>query len=244
MILIPAIDIMGGKVVRLLKGEYDKVTVYSDSPADVARYWEKEGAQCIHVVDLDAAKAGAFVNIESVKKIRNAVPLRLQYGGGVRSEDDVRRLIELGIDRVVLGTAAFDDTFLASVLKRYADKIVVSVDSRNGFVKVSGWTSDAKVSYMEMCRKLQDKGVASIVFTDIDRDGTLKGPNRKALKEVLEGVSMQVIASGGVAKLEDIEWFLNCGYDNLYGVITGKALYEKKIILRDIIKRINSQQHE
>jgi phosphoribosylformimino-5-aminoimidazole carboxamide ribotide isomerase len=241
MILIPAIDILGGKVVRLLKGEYDKVTVYSDSPAEIARHWEKEGAACIHVVDLDAAKAGRLVNFASVKMICQAVDAVVQYGGGVRSEADVKKLIDAGVDRVVLGTSAFDDDLLKKVLKHYAEKIVVSVDSRGGFVKVSGWTDDSNVAYMDFCKKLESLGVASIVFTDIDRDGTLKGPNLQALKEVLQGVSMQVIASGGVAGPQDVEWFMTCGYKNLYGVITGKALYEKKIMLGDMIKRINSR---
>ncbi|MBN1493599.1 MAG: 1-(5-phosphoribosyl)-5-[(5-phosphoribosylamino)methylideneamino]imidazole-4-carboxamide isomerase [Candidatus Omnitrophica bacterium] len=241
MILIPAIDILGDKVVRLLKGEYDKVTVYSDSPDEVARMWESQGAECIHVVDLDAAKEGRLVNLESVAKICQAVKTVVQYGGGVRSQQDLQQLLTAGVDRIVLGTSAFDSGLLKKLLKQYGEQIVVSVDSRNGFVRVGGWTNDSHVPYMEFCKRLEEMGVASIVFTDIERDGTLQGPNREALKEVLGGVSMQVIASGGVASPADVEWFMQCGYNNLYGVITGKALYEKKIILKDMIKRINSQ---
>lgn len=235
MKLIPAIDILNGKVVRLHKGAYDAVTIYSDYPDDFARRWVKEGAECIHLVDLDAARAGRLTNLESIKRIRETVDVELEYGGGVRSVEDADALFAIGMDRVIIGTSAFNNDMLDAVIKKYGERIAVSVDARDGYVKVAGWIDDSQVTYMDFCAILEQRGVKRIVFTDINRDGALTGPNTVALEEVLKGTTMDVIASGGIAEVGDLAWFCSCGYQNLYGIITGKALYEDKLSLPEAL---------
>ena len=236
MIVIPAIDMLNGKVVRLTKGAYDQVTEYEALPHEYACRWRDAGASCIHLVDLTAAKTGTLSATDALKRIRAAVDTQLEYGGGVRSVAFAEELFALGIDRVVLGTAAFDDAVLTPLVKQYRDRIAVSVDARNGMVKVGGWCDDTALSAAELIKRLEDKGVAMIVFTDIDRDGMLAGPNIAALEAVLKQTTMQVIASGGISSLDDLAWFARAPYANLYGVITGKALYEGKLDLTEAIR--------
>ena len=235
MIIIPAIDILGGKAVRLFKGDYDQVKVYSDNPAEFASEWEAQGADCIHLVDLDAAKEGSLVNLNSIKAIRETVKCELEYGGGVRSVEDVTQLIEIGINRVILGTKALDEDFLKELIGRFGGKIAVSVDMDKGFIKTGGWIEDSKVDYLDFCRSLESLGVETIVFTDISKDGTLLGPNLEALNGLLDQTKMKVIQSGGMSTIDDVHALLEIQCTNLYGVIIGKALYEKKIDLNEAI---------
>ncbi len=221
--VIPAIDIRGGRCVRLLQGDYDRETVYDADPVAVARRWAAAGAPRLHVVDLDAARTGAPVNAELVAAIARAVPVPLQVGGGIRSEAVARAYWEAGVERVVLGTAAVRDVALVTRLVELApERVVVAVDARDGVVRVDGWTAAAGVSALELVARMTALGVRRFLYTDIARDGSLTAPNVEALRRLVAATSAPVIASGGVARVAHVRQIAACG---AAGVIIGRALY-------------------
>lgn len=239
MLIIPAIDIKDGEVVRLRRGEFDKVKVYSKDPVSVARKWESEGAKLLHVVDLDGALSGELKNLDVVKKIAGAVSIPLQVGGGIRSEESIEKVFSSGVRRVVLGTAACeDDMFVQKVIGRFGEGIVVSIDARDGVVATEGWTKTSDIKAQDLVKKLELLGLRVVVCTDISRDGTLAGPNIEALKEILKvREKILVISSGGVSSVSDLLQLKELEPQGVFGAIVGKALYEEKIDLAEAIKQ-------
>lgn len=239
MIIIPAIDIMDGRVVRLFKGEFDKKTVYSDDPVDVALAWQQQGARLIHIVDLDGTKLGQPVNISLIEKVATAVDIPVQVGGGLRTMDSVKKLLEgKKINRVILGSAAFTSKgFLTEALACYGERIVVSIDARDGQVACDGWTTTTSISAPEAAQEMEQIGVKTIIFTDISSDGTLGGPRIGQLSKILGLVTIPVIASGGMASVEDIIRLKQISPRPPDGVIIGRALYEGKINLKEAIEK-------
>lgn len=245
MNIIPAIDLLGGKAVRLLKGDYDKVTVYSDDPAAVAESFERAGAKYLHVVDLDGAKDGTTANFETIKEIIKRTNLSVEVGGGIRALDRVKKYIDIGVDRVIIGTAAVTDPeFLNEAVELYGEKVVVGVDIKDGFVAIKGWLEISELSCKEFCKNLEDLGVKTIICTDISKDGMMSGTNRELYRELYDEFNINIIASGGVSSMEDIAVLSNMG---LFGAIVGKAIYTGAIDLSEAISLaafISSQQKE
>lgn len=240
MILFPAIDIRGGKCVRLIQGDYDRETVYNDSPSDMAKEWEKQGAEYIHVVDLDGAKTGDSLNKKAIRQITEAVQIPVQVGGGVRSMETIDSLIAIGVSRVILGTAAIQDPrFVEEAVAKYAGKIAVSIDARNGFVATDGWTETTDVKAVKLLRWLEGIGVKTVVYTDIQKDGMLQGPNFDELYVINKASDMEIIASGGVSTYLDI---VKLNMMNLYGAIIGKALYEGNLSLETALEAIRDEE--
>ena len=237
MILFPAIDIKDNKCVRLTQGKFDKVEVYSDDPTEMAQKWEAMGAQYLHVVDLDGAKNEGFQNRRSIEKIAKAISIPMQTGGGIRNRERIKNLIDMGVDRVIVGTMAIENKeLLAELVKTYRDHIAVSIDALNGKVAIRGWQTVEDVDSIEICQVLEAIGIKTIVYTDISKDGMLSGPNFDIYRELSEKVSIKIIASGGVTSLEDIK---RLGEMNLYGAIIGKALYDGRVRLADAFKVTN-----
>ncbi len=234
MLIIPAIDLKDGKCVRLFQGDYAQVTVYGDNPAEVARRWRDEGAQYLHIVDLDGAKAGKPVNLPIIEEIIKASGLPIEVGGGVRDEAIVEDLLSRGIDRVVLGTVALRDPNMAERLcARWGERIIIGIDARNGMVAVEGWTETSDVAATVLAQELARRGAERFFYTDIGRDGTLSEPNYAALQEFMAAAQKPVIASGGVAKAEHVARLREIGAE---GVIIGKALYTGDIKLKEILQ--------
>lgn len=232
MILFPAIDIRNGKCVRLIQGDYDQEIVYGDSPTEMALLWEKQGAEFIHIVDLDGAKTGDSANQKAIQKVAGAVSVPIQVGGGIRSMEMIEKHIESGVDRVIIGTAAITNrSFLKEAVEKYGDKIAVSIDARNGFVATDGWTETTDTKALDLLQELDEIGVKTVVYTDIFKDGMMQGPNFEELKAVHEASKIDVIASGGVTTEEDIAQLKEM---NLYGAIIGKALYEGSLSLEKL----------
>jgi len=236
MLIIPAIDLLDGKVVRLVQGDYEKVKIYSDDPAAIAVRWEDAGAKLIHVVDLDGAKTGRSQNLKAVEKILAATDADIELGGGIRDMEGIYRALDIGVSYVVLGSAAFKDKKFAeeSALK-YGDKIIVGIDVRSGEIALEGWTEGISAPIENHLRQFEQNGIKRIIFTDIHKDGMLEGPNIEALTDVLEKTSMEVIASGGVTRLDDLKALKELEDLGLKGVIIGKALYEGKINLAEAV---------
>ncbi len=229
MLILPAIDILGGRCARLYQGRFDRAQVYADDPVAVARAWAEAGARWVHVVDLDAARTGQPVNLGVVATIVRSVGAAVQYGGGVRSLDRVAELLDLGVGRVVVGTAAFTDPdFLAEACRRFGDRIAVALDVRDGQVAVSGWESALPLGPVPAIGRLAAVGVRRLVLTDVGRDGTLKGVNLDLVREVLRVAAMPVIVGGGVGSLGDLKALKALGVE---GVILGRALYEGRVDL-------------
>ncbi len=233
MILFPAIDIRGGKCVRLIQGDYDQEIIYNDSPTAMAKEWEQQGAAYIHVVDLDGAKTGDSLNKEAIQAIAGSVSIPVQVGGGIRSMEIIDAHIAAGVSRVIIGTAAIQDQqFLKDAVAKYGDKIAVSIDARNGFVATDGWTKTSDVKAVDLLQELAEIGVRTVVYTDILKDGMLQGPNFAELEMMDRASSIDIIASGGVSTEEDIAQLREL---NLYGAIIGKALYEGKLSLTKLL---------
>ena len=229
----PAIDLIGGEAVRLVKGDYAQKTVYSSTPEKVAVSFAEAGAEYIHVVDLEGAKTGGTPNLETVKKIVKESGLKVEIGGGIRSEEVIRTYLEAGVFRVILGTAAVEDpVFLKEMVDRYGEKIAVGVDIKDGMAAIKGWTEVSNLSCFAFCKQLEKIGVKTIICTDISKDGLLSGTNLALYKELSEKVAVSLVASGGVTTLDDVEKLKNMG---LYGVILGKALYTGKIDLKKAV---------
>ena len=231
MILFPAIDLYDGKAVRLYKGDYAQMTVYSEHPEDVARDFVACGASHIHIVDLEGARDGTTPNIESVCAIKAASGAFCEIGGGVRSMETVARYVEAGLDRVILGTAAVTDrAFLREAVGTYGEKIAVGVDLRDGFVAVKGWTETTALTADAFCAEMQELGVKTLICTDISRDGAMRGANLALYRDLTAKFDLQITASGGVSSLEDVRRLREMG---LYGAIVGKAYYTGALDLKE-----------
>ncbi|HEY0345406.1 MAG TPA: 1-(5-phosphoribosyl)-5-[(5-phosphoribosylamino)methylideneamino]imidazole-4-carboxamide isomerase [Solirubrobacteraceae bacterium] len=234
MILYPAIDIADGRAVRLVQGDFDAETVYADSPLDAARRWVQAGAHYLHVVDLDGARTGVPQNLDHVERIAGELGVPVQVGGGLRSVDAVRDVVGAGATRVVLGTAAFTDLdFLDEVVAEFGERTVVSVDTRGGFVSTAGWTETTELPATEVIGRMQDRGVRSFVFTDVDRDGMLDGPDLDGVRRVADVVRGRFMYSGGIGSREDLVALARMRQVNLAGVIVGKALYEGRFTIAE-----------
>ena len=236
MILFPAIDIQGGKVVRLLQGKFDEVTNYSDDPVAMAEKWVAQGASWLHLVDLDGAKTGRIANMQTVLRVARAVPVPVQMGGGIRTKEDIAQLIEGGVSRVILGTKVVEDTtFLLDMLAAWNDKIAVSLDCIDGKVTKLGWTDTSDILAVDFAKELELLGLKCLIYTDVARDGMLTGPNYEGLKALLEATNIPVIASGGIADIDDIKKLKSLESRGVIGAITGKAIYEGKLDLKEAL---------
>ena len=236
MVLFPAIDILSGKAVRLYKGDYNAVTVYSERPWEFAEDFVDKGCSAIHIVDLDGAKSGETVNIDTVKRIAAVKGLYSEIGRGIRNMETVSRYLEAGVDRVILGTAALQDPwFLKNALREYGDRIAVGVDLKDGKVAVKGWLETSNKDGIEFLKELEDLGVEGVIVTDISRDGAMKGTNLDLYGRIKEEVSLKVTASGGVSTTEDIVALKSMG---LYGATIGKAYYTGAIKLKEALEAL------
>jgi phosphoribosylformimino-5-aminoimidazole carboxamide ribotide isomerase len=234
VILYPAIDIMGGRAVRLVQGRFEDATAYHDDPLEAAQSWVAAGARYLHVVDLDGARAGEPRSIEHLRRIAHGTGVPVQYGGGLRSIDAVRDALRAGAERAIVGTAAFRDVdFLDDILAAFGPRIVVSVDVRGGYISTAGWTQTTQMPAPEAISRLQDRGVASFVYTNVDRDGRLEGPDVEEVRRVAEAVRGRFLYSGGIGRREDLEALAALRRVNLAGVIVGKALYEKRFTVAE-----------
>lgn len=239
MILLPAIDILDGNAVRLAKGDYNASTVYDDDPVVAARRWVESGARALHVVDLDGARSGAPVNLEHVRRITAEVEVPVQVGGGLRSAQSVERALAAGATRVVLGTAAYSDVdFLDDLLEAHGDRLVVSVDARGGNVAGAGWTEQTAIPTSAVFETLGRRGITRFVYSSIDRDGTLSGPDLKEVLAVANAVRGTFVYSGGVASLDDLRALAALRQVNLSGVIVGKALYEGRFTVAEAVEAL------
>lgn len=241
MIIIPAIDLKNGKCVRLLQGRMDAETIFSNDPAAMALKWAGEGARLIHLVDLDGAIDKQPRNLSAIRAIMAAIQIPVQVGGGIRNMDTIKMYLDLGVERVIIGTEAIRNPQLVGrACAQYPHKIVVGIDARNGRVAIEGWTETTTTTAVELAKQFEDVGVAAINFTDIHRDGMHTGPNIEATKNLAESVSIPIIASGGVSTLEDIRNLLPLTPFGVTGVITGRALYEGTLQLKEAIDLCNS----
>ena len=233
MYIFPAIDLIDKKAVRLLRGDYDQMTVYSDDPVSVARDFARAGARHIHLVDLEGAKSGTTPNLSVITEIKRETGLFTEVGGGIRTMETVETYLGAGIDRVILGTAAVTDPdFLKEALEKYGEHIAVGVDIKDGFVAIRGWTEKSALPAMDFVRQMQDLGVATLIVTDISRDGAMKGTNRELYRTLSERFSVNIVASGGVSDLDDIRALKEAG---VYGAIIGKAYYTGAIDLKEAV---------
>ncbi len=234
MKIFPAIDLYEGKAVRLLKGDYNQLTVYSENPIDIAKDFESQGATELHTVDLEGARDGGTPNIEIIKSFVENTSLNVEVGGGIRSMDTVKAYLDAGVARVILGTAAVtDEEFLIKAVNTYGDKIAVGADIKDGKVAIKGWVEKSEYGTFEFFEKLQKIGVSTVICTDISKDGAMQGTNRQLYKELSEKFSINVIASGGVSNLDDVEALNEM---NLFGAIIGKAYYTGAIKISDALE--------
>lgn len=233
MILFPAIDIKDNKCVRLTQGKFDQVNVYSGDPVEMAKKWEDMGAEYLHVVDLDGAKNEGFQNRKSIEKIVKSIRIPMQTGGGIRSEERIKNLLDIGIERVIAGTMAIErQELLTELAKEYKEHLAVSIDALNGKVATRGWQNVGDVDSIEICGFLESIGINTIVYTDISKDGMLSGPNFTVYEELSDKTGLNIIASGGVTTLDDIRKLNSM---NMYGIIIGKALYDNKLDFKEAL---------
>ena len=236
MIIFPAIDLCDGKCVRLLRGDFAQETVYSDRPEETALRWEREGAEFLHVVDLDGALAGKPRNTDVIKKILSAVQIPIEVGGGIRTLETIENTLELGVRRVILGSAAVQNRSLVKeACRRYGDRIVVGMDAKDGIVAIDGWGVSGGISAIELAQELSSFGLKIIIYTDIARDGTLSGVNIEATSKLATESGVDIIASGGVRSLEDIHALKKRESEGIIGVIAGKSIYEGTLSLSEAI---------
>ncbi len=236
MLIIPAIDLKEGRCVRLEQGLMDKATVYSDDPVTTAKHWESQGAELLHVVDLNGAFAGAPKNLDAIKAIRAAVKMPIELGGGIRDMATIETLVSIGIERIILGTAAIENpSFVQEACAKFSGRIIVGIDAKDGLVAIKGWAEVTKVKAVDLAKRMQDCGVIAIIYTDIKRDGMLTGPNIEATQTLAKALHIPVIASGGVHTMKDIENLLAIRHSGVSGVITGKAIYSGSLNLREAI---------
>lgn len=233
MYILPAIDLYNGSVVRLSKGDFNQMTVYSDNPPELAKKFQLSGVDYLHVADIEGAKNGTNANFDTVKKIIEKTNMKIEIGGGIRTDNVIKKYIEAGVDRVILGTAAVRDTyFLKRAIERYGDKIAVGVDIKDGFLAIKGWLEVTKIKCLDYCKHLEKMGVKTVICTDISKDGMLGGTNVELYKELKENFDINIIASGGITTIEDIKILADM---NIYGAIIGKSLYENAIDVKDAI---------
>ena len=239
MEVIPAIDLLDGKCVRLYQGDYNQASVFNDNPVEVARQWASEGATRLHVVDLDGAKEGKSVNLSVIKAIANAIDIPLQVGGGLRDRNGVATLLDTGVQRAILGTVAVEKPELVTELcQEFPQQIVVGIDARNGMVATRGWLETSEVAATDLAQRMAQQGAAAIIYTDIHRDGTLSGPNMPALRELAESIEIPVIASGGVSSLTDLLSLLSLESIGVTGVIVGRAIYTGDVSLKEAVRAV------
>lgn len=237
MEIIPAIDLLEGRCVRLYQGDYNQSQVFSDNPVEVARQWADQGATRLHLVDLDGAKAGQPVNHGAIAAIARAVDIPIEVGGGLRDRDRVAALFDLGVRYGILGTAAVENPELVSTLSaEFPGQILVGIDARDGWVATRGWLETSQVQAIALAQTMAQRGAAAIIYTDIQRDGTLQGPNLPALRELAEAIEIPVIASGGVSSVTDVLSLLGLAPVGVSGVIIGKALYTGDIVLKEAVR--------
>jgi len=243
MDVIPAVDIKNGKCVRLFQGKMDSETVFSDDPAAMAKRWADEGAEIIHVVDLDGAIEKSPQNLESITKIINSVDAHIQVGGGIRNQSTIRMFLEIGVKRVIIGTEAIRNPKLVKdACKEFPGQIVVGIDARNGMVAIEGWTKTTQIKAVDLAIQFEDSGVAAINFTDIHRDGMETGPNIEETRRLAEAVNIPVVASGGISSIEDIRNLIPLESVGVVGVITGRALYSGSLNLREAIEVLKKRK--
>jgi len=234
LILFPAIDIRGGKAVRLAQGDYERETQYDDDPVVAARRWVDGGARWLHVVDLDGARAGAPVNLEHVRRIVSSVSVPVQLGGGLRDSKQVEEAISSGVERVILGTAAVRDPEMAeAIASAHGDRVVASVDSRSGKVAAEGWTEGTDLATTDVIAELTSRGLRRFVYTPVEVDGLMEGPDLDSLREVAAATDADVVYSGGIGSLDDLAAVTALGLDNVEGVIVGRALYEQRFTIAE-----------
>jgi len=237
MIIIPAVDIKEGKCVRLLQGRMEDTTHYSDSPVKMARQWEAEGAALIHIIDLDGAFAKQVKNLKTIRDILAAIKVPIQVGGGIRDLKTIEMYIDAGVSKVIIGSEAlYNPEFVKDACKRFEGKIVVGIDARNGRVAIEGWSRTSETKAIDLAKEFESCGVAAINFTDIHRDGMQTGPNIEETAALADAVSIPIVASGGVSTLQDIKNLLKIESKGVTGVITGRALYEGTLDLKEAIR--------
>jgi len=237
MLIIPAIDLRGGKVVRLFQGKFNQEKIYSSDPVKTAKHWVRQGAKFLHVVDLDGARSGTPKNLAALKKIISEVCIPIEFGGGVRSIETITKLLSMGVQRVVLGTkAASDAVFLKKARKKFGEKIIVSIDAKSDKVLTQGWNRNASKTILAFAKELKKIGFKQLIYTDISKDGTLSGPNILGIKKLLKETGLNVIASGGVSNLKDLLNLSKLKKQGVVGVIIGKALYEGKFTLTEALR--------
>lgn len=234
MQLYPAIDLKGGTCVRLTQGVFDHVTVYSDTPAEMAALWEEKGASYLHLVDLDGAQTGRSVNEDIIRRIIERVSIPVQIGGGIRTLEAAERFLRLGAARVIVGTKAVESPgFMRELVEAFgAERIVAGIDAKDGMAAIQGWEQVSRVSAVQLCKEMKERGIRHVVYTDIAKDGMLSGPNILATKTLMEETGLDIIASGGVSSMEDLQ---NLYRQGIQGVIIGKALYENRIDLAEAV---------
>lgn len=236
MIIFPAMDIRDGKCVRLYQGRFDRTEVVGENPIDIGLKFKNQGAEYLHMVDLDGALSGKVENLNMISRVIQQVKLPIEVGGGIRDLNTIENLIEQGISRVILGTAALKNPkFVKEAIKNYGDKIAVGIDAKDGFVAIEGWINVSQVNYIDFGRQMENIGVKTIIFTDVSRDGTLTGPNVEQTLRLKDSVSCNIIASGGIKNMENIIELKNKG---VYGAIVGKAIYSGNICLKDAISAV------
>jgi len=234
VIIFPAIDIRDQKCVRLRQGDFERETIYSDDPMEMARLWESQGAKALHLVDLDGAKSGKPVNLQAIREITQTVDIPCQVGGGIRNEAAIQTLLQLGISRVILGSAACKDTaWLAAMAQRYPEQIILGIDAKDGFLATEGWLEVLPTSALVLAEKVSHLPLASIIYTDISHDGMLAGPSWQGLADMTKATTLPVIASGGVTTVDDIR---RLGKMKLHGCIIGRALYDRTLTLPEAIQ--------
>lgn len=234
MLIFPAIDLFEGKAVRLFKGDYAQMTVYSNDPPSIAEKFRDAGAKQMHIVDLEGAKSGLTPNLETVIRIKERGGLFCEIGGGIRSLETIEKYVSAGLDRVILGTAAVkSEGFVERAVEKYGEKIAVGIDIKDGFVAIHGWTEKSEWNAFDFCEKMQNIGVKTMICTDISRDGAMKGTNHALYAELMKRFNMQVIASGGVSSIDDVKRLSNAG---LYGAIVGKAYYTGAINIAEAVE--------
>lgn len=233
MIILPAIDLKDGRCVRLRQGRAEDATVYSDDPVEMAKHWVDEGGEYLHVVDLDGAFQGQSAHLEVIKRIADAVPIPVEVGGGLRTDADIRRLLETGVDRAIIGTRAFaEPESLAETVRLFGEHVAVGIDARDGHVQVKGWVETTAMPAVDLARKADAMGVKTLIVTDTATDGMMVGTNVSAMDTVCRAVSCRVIASGGITTPDDVRALTALGHANLHGAIVGRALYEATTTLQ------------
>ena len=243
MKLIPAIDLMNGKCVRLFKGDFNKRKDFSRKPYEQAKFWESEGAKCIHIVDLDGAKTGAPTNDESIKEITRAVNIPIQIGGGIRSQERIKQLFSYGIDKVIMGTSAIENKDLVKDLSnKYPGRIIVGIDAKEGKVSTRGWLKQSNILATDLVKEFSSFKIANFIITDINTDGTLEGTNEIFIRDILEITNVPIIASGGIGSISDLLSLIKFETSGLYGVIVGKALYENKFKITEANNVLSSER--